>query len=620
MRVNSSIKAILGILLLVLFSMLSAFSQRLPSNSGDWVNPHAYGAVGDGRSHPISEHDISSHPDWMGRYKVGDEWDYVALQEAVYAAFGPPGEVRSNSLVQLNRPLFIPCGRYRINEEWMWTHIVGGWIRGGGRLCTIIVQTSPNKAVVRTNGFSFNRVEGISFQEAADNQGASFELDWDGRGKNWSAALQGNTFADNQFSAEGHNDAFGVRIAASGYMGSENLFLDNHFQWFRKACFVSSAFNALQNTVIGGNFASCQHDGIYVREGAIQVYSVGFQNGVLSQTGWDVEIANSADDISSVENSRTESAHFVRAVNLHRARLVGNHQAIAYSFWQADHQYRKNSFVTGTLASGKADGKLYWAGSDCSSGTTEPLWLGLGSVSDGTCKWEYVNIVSVAGSNLRLYDNHFMFGTVQVSGPAYASLLIGNTFTRRDWLKGDPYGSSPNLVLQFGNSVYLSGGVNEGGSAVPWGTPMSGAYQAISQLNLGDSALLWSDGAGGSLHAEAGFVKASPGILDSIGGFSAGIEEIASTATATIDCKRGNTHQLTLQRDAKATIVGCYPGQEIVTVVCQPEVTPTYNFAFPTSFRGVSEVSRRPNTCTSQAFRWNGNTAYATAAGIVSER
>jgi hypothetical protein len=224
---SNLMKVVSQSLLLACLLAACAFSQVSRDNSGEWVNVRNYGAFGDGRSHPISNSDISGHPEWSGAYKVGDEWDYVALQEATYAAFGRPRAEHSSNPA-LNRPLFIPCGRYSVNEEWTWNHIMGGWIRGGGRFCTVIVQTSRDKAIVRTNGFSFGKVEGISFQEAADNQGAAFELDWDGKSTGWSGALQGNTFSDNQFSAEGHKAAFGLRIAASGFMGSETLFRDTH--------------------------------------------------------------------------------------------------------------------------------------------------------------------------------------------------------------------------------------------------------------------------------------------------------------------------------------------------------------------------------------------------------
>ncbi len=598
----------------------SAFSQGTRDNSGDWVNVRNYGAFGDGGSHRISESDIAAHPEWSGSYAVGDEWDYVALQEAIYVAFGKPKVEHSSSNPQLNRPLFLPCGKYRVNKEWNWNHIMGGWIRGAGRFCTVVAQTSRDKAIVRTNGFSFGRVEGISFQEDADNENAAFELDWDGKGSGWSGALQGNTFSDNQFSAEGHKAAIGLRIAASGFMGSENLFLDNHFQWFTSACFFSSDFNTLQNTIIGGNFGNCSHDGIFVRAGAIQVYSVGFQNGVWNQTGWDVEIVNSADDISTIENSRTESAHFVRAGNLHRLRLLGNHQSIGCARWQARASYSVNSVVTGILGSANNDGKLYRAVSNCISGSAEPTWPDSGKTLDGTCAWEYLEIIGASGGNLRLYDNQFMFGTVEVYNAADTSLLIGNTFSRRDWLQGHPYGNALNLIMQFGNSVYLSGGVNEGGSTAMWGTPMLGAHQAMSQLNLGDSVLLWSDGAAGVLHSEAGLEKPSAGILNSIGGFSAGMDIMTPGSVATIDCAKGNTHQLTLGHDTNARVTGCYPGQEIVTIICQPTGGAAYNFVFPMSFHGVLQVSRRTNTCTVQSFRWIADAAYATASGAVNER
>jgi len=42
-----------------------------------------FGAIGDGISHPITQEDIDKNTQWKNTYSVGDEWDTVALQEAI---------------------------------------------------------------------------------------------------------------------------------------------------------------------------------------------------------------------------------------------------------------------------------------------------------------------------------------------------------------------------------------------------------------------------------------------------------------------------------------------------------------------------------------------------------
>jgi hypothetical protein len=52
------------------------------------ITPQTFGAIGDGTRHPISKTDLEAHAGkWIGNYQVGDEWDYVALQEAINACF-----------------------------------------------------------------------------------------------------------------------------------------------------------------------------------------------------------------------------------------------------------------------------------------------------------------------------------------------------------------------------------------------------------------------------------------------------------------------------------------------------------------------------------------------------
>ena len=51
------------------------------------LTPFAFGAKADGASHPITGDDTAANPQWIGRYQQGTEWDTVAVQECLYAAF-----------------------------------------------------------------------------------------------------------------------------------------------------------------------------------------------------------------------------------------------------------------------------------------------------------------------------------------------------------------------------------------------------------------------------------------------------------------------------------------------------------------------------------------------------
>jgi len=83
-------------------------AHDIPNSS---VTPQMFGAAGDGAHHPISKADIEVNiGKWIGNYQVGDEWDYVGLQEAIYACFqhGPSPEKESDS--KQTKSLYLPAG------------------------------------------------------------------------------------------------------------------------------------------------------------------------------------------------------------------------------------------------------------------------------------------------------------------------------------------------------------------------------------------------------------------------------------------------------------------------------------------------------------------------------
>src|SRR4029450_4567578 len=116
------------LIIAILLSAANGFGQDTA------VNPKQFGAIGDGVSHKITAADITAHSArdarkfWIGTYAVGDEWDYVGLQEAIYAAFHD-GTLRPNKENRkLNKPLHIPAGHYVVNKSPTMTEVQGGII------------------------------------------------------------------------------------------------------------------------------------------------------------------------------------------------------------------------------------------------------------------------------------------------------------------------------------------------------------------------------------------------------------------------------------------------------------------------------------------------------------
>src|SRR5260370_19601128 len=100
------------IIIAILLNAVDAFAQDTA------INPKEFGAIGDGASHKVTSADITAHSArgtgkfWIGTYAVGDEWDYVGLQEAIYAAFQNATLAPNKQNRKLNKPLHIPTGFY----------------------------------------------------------------------------------------------------------------------------------------------------------------------------------------------------------------------------------------------------------------------------------------------------------------------------------------------------------------------------------------------------------------------------------------------------------------------------------------------------------------------------
>ena len=231
-----------------------------------FVDVRTFGAIGDG---------------------VAD--DTSAIQAAVDDCFGKAESPNSGRGAQLNKPLYFPQGTYKTKAPIVLTNVRGGHIFGAGRFATT-VNNVAGTSVFRTNGFEYSRIEMMRLSAAGKNADV-LDLDWTNGG---GTALQSNTFADMFFDG----GAIGVNIGKSN-MGSENLFLNCFFGPCATAGIRTSNFNALQNTLVGGNIQSCPI-GVWVRMGSCSVYNTGFQ---VCHT-FDIVVDNSANDTMVVSGVR----------------------------------------------------------------------------------------------------------------------------------------------------------------------------------------------------------------------------------------------------------------------------------------------------------------------------
>src|SRR6516165_9456184 len=101
--------------------------------------------------------------------------------------------------------------------------------------------------------------------------------------------------------------SIGVEIGHSGFMGSENLFLNCFWLSCSTAGLLTSNANALQQTVIGGNFQGCNR-AIFAGAGSVPtIHGVGFQ----TSADCDIYTGSASNNAMSVSGCRSESTNFI---------------------------------------------------------------------------------------------------------------------------------------------------------------------------------------------------------------------------------------------------------------------------------------------------------------------
>jgi hypothetical protein len=230
--------------------------------------------------------------------------DTAALQACINYCFGSGSTTNGKYNSQANLTMFIPNGMYNVSTALLIKDLVGGIVMGAGRYATMLQDTSGNGIFV-TNAcsksvFAHMTLTGISTSPIL------FNLDWDGgtaAGVNSNNALQSNIFMNMAFDT----GLIGLSLGTTGYMGSETTIIGCSIANFTTDGIAVQNFNALQNTVIGGNIARCGI-GVHVYYGSACVYNTGFQQ----QVNWDFQQDNAAHTACILSGIRTESTNFCR--------------------------------------------------------------------------------------------------------------------------------------------------------------------------------------------------------------------------------------------------------------------------------------------------------------------
>lgn len=327
---------------------------------------------------------------WFGALGNNVANDTVGLQAAFDYVCAP-----SNP----NSELHIRAGIYNVTNIKI-TASRGITIRGEGRLKTTIRATSTSPAL-SINGLWFSRIEGIAFDSlnALIGQGV-VEQDGNYDGVNVQGT-QGITWADCWFDGRGLSSG-GLspysfimnRRGGSAAQGSECLFLNCHWLGASEACYHQFGFNALNNTIVGGNFQVYSKHAAQAIGGVINFYSVGFQstlgyNQILND-GFDIDVGSvGAFEGIIVSGCRTESLRFIRSANANRPDVRACVGVLSLTPWTANTPFGLNA-GQGKAVKVASLKKVFLATTEGTSGATEPVWPtdGVSTVADGTIVWK----------------------------------------------------------------------------------------------------------------------------------------------------------------------------------------------------------------------------------------
>lgn len=256
----------------------------------EYVSVKDYGAVGDG---------------------VTD--DTAAIQAAANYCFGTVASPHGYAGRFSNKTLFFPPGDFLISDPINFKNVCAGKIIGSGKGVTHIKNNASNEKVFYFNGIGYTLIADMNL-EGTGTTGICLDLNWDGSGDQ---GTQANLISNVAVGVCGT----GCAVSLAGNMGSEIVFLSCHFTQCAQYGLEIGNYNALQMSVLGGNFQDCDV-GIYVPAGSVPViHGVGFQNG-NSNTA-DIYVVNSAGDTYHIAGCRSESKNFAKLYSGIRGGIYG---------------------------------------------------------------------------------------------------------------------------------------------------------------------------------------------------------------------------------------------------------------------------------------------------------
>lgn len=296
--------------------------------------------------------------------------------------------------------LYFPKGTYLVSQAIQITECKGIIWQGAGCVNTII-KSSGSTAAVQGNGVWYSEFNDLYFTSTnvLSNKGV-FELDGNYDTVH-TQSVQGNIFRRCIFDGAGSTYAFTlVRQGGGGGQGSENLWLNCHWLRATDSCYYHAGFNAIGNTIIGGDFQSYQKNGIKYSGGSMACFMTSFESTYgytqIINGGYDINTGGSGVyEYSQFQGNRTESLRFFNGATSQGADVIGLDYRPSGVFggdagWTALTDVFLNDYYFAVSPANNF--KFYVCTTAGVSGVAEPTWPNSGTVADGSAVWTQTNL------------------------------------------------------------------------------------------------------------------------------------------------------------------------------------------------------------------------------------
>lgn len=402
---------------------LETFSEPPPPEAGDYVFITAINGntITDSTADLIVNGLVGTtlYVKYQSNDFVANCGSVVANTTTTITATNVPGDLTPNSTkyavgasVSKTRRIQFPGGITRGN--FVLTEARGAVMSGSARYRTHLrgIGTSPALAI---NGMWYSEIENITFDTEngmVDKGVVELDGNYD---STHTLGVQSVIWRDCDFFGRGTNDGLRstyaftlLRQGGSSGQGDGVSWYNSHWSGASFACFYSSGFNALNNTIFASDMQDYSKHGAYFLAGAAGFYYTSFESTTgytqILNGGYDID-ASASGDFSGMQiyGCRTESLRFFNGTLATPADIRGFNQRVAVpSAWIADHDYEVDDVVA-LAASTNIYGSfnsnhLYAVTTAGTSGSSEPTWPASGTVADGGAVWTEIPVAVINGA------------------------------------------------------------------------------------------------------------------------------------------------------------------------------------------------------------------------------